>query len=266
MAQTESESISENLKWLYRKRAEQGYIKAGKGAYFGYNTDDGNFTPDENAVYVKKMYRLFADGVTAEDIARGLEGVKNNQGKPITGSQVRSILKNEVYKGDVHICKTISRNVITGEPDKEQYSKCVEGHHEAIVSGELWDLVQKRFKENSEKFSKDEARAREEDVLTMAQDGMSVSEIAEYLGISREKVRYTVSKLIKEGRLEGKPAEVKKKEMNERVEKVYEAVKAGHGKNPAKHLGMKYTEVRNALKKLEGEGRIRMEGKCWVAA
>ena len=29
---------------------------------------------------------------------------------------------------------------------------------------------------------------------------------------------------------------------------------------------MKYTEVRYALKKLEGEGRIRMEGKCWMAA
>ena len=61
VAQTESESLSENLKWLYKKRAEKGYIKANKGMYFGYNTDDGNFKPDENAVYVRKMFREFAD-------------------------------------------------------------------------------------------------------------------------------------------------------------------------------------------------------------
>ena len=95
---------------------------------------------------------------------------------------------------------------------------------------------------------------------------MSVSEIAEYLGIGKEKVKYSIGKLIKEGRLEGKTAEEKKKELDERVEKVYEAVKAGNGTNTAKHLGMKYTDVQYALKKLEEEGRIRKEGKCWVAA
>ena len=135
VAQTESESLSENLKWLYKKRAEKGYIRANKGMYFGYNTDDGNFTPDENAVYVRRMFRKFADGKTTEDIARGLEGVLNSRGKAITPAMIRNILKNEIYKGDVHICKSISRNVITGEPDKEQYSKYVKNHHEAIVTG-----------------------------------------------------------------------------------------------------------------------------------
>ena len=43
-------------------------------------------------------------------------------------------------------------------------------------------------------------------------------------------------------------------------------MKEGHGKNTAKHLGMKYTDVQYALKKLEQGGRIRMDGKCWVVA
>ena len=34
VAQTESESLSENLKWLYKKRAEKGYIRANKGALY----------------------------------------------------------------------------------------------------------------------------------------------------------------------------------------------------------------------------------------
>ena len=272
VAQTESESLSENLKWLYKKRAEKGYIRANKGMYFGYNTDDGNFTPDENAVYVRRMFREFADGKTAEDIARGLEGVLNSRGNPITGSQVRSILKNEIYKGDVHICKSISRNVITGEPDKEQYSKYVKNHHEAIVTEELWDLVEKRLKENAEKYSRKAAQGREEDVLAMIEEGMSQAEIVEYLGISIAQVKYTASKLRKEGRLEGKTAEEKSpgrqrsREVEERMEKVYAAVKDGHGNDVADYLGMKYTEAYYALKKLEQGGRIRLEETGWVAA
>jgi DNA invertase Pin-like site-specific DNA recombinase len=267
VAQTESESLSENLKWLYRKRAEKGYIRANKGMYFGYNTDDGNFTPDENAVYVRRIYKEFVEGKPIADIVRGLEGVKNSRGKAITPAMIRNILKNEVYKGDVHICKSISRNVITGEPDKEQYSKYVKSHHEAIVSEALWDLAQKRFKENSEKYSREEARAREEDVLAMIEDGLSRAEIAEYLGINIEKVKYTVQKLVKEGRLkEGPKGHQRSRQVEERMEKVYAAVKDGHGNDVADYLGMKYTEAHYALKKLEQGGRIRLEKKGWVAA
>ena len=176
-------------------------------------------------------------------------------------------MKNEVYKGDVHICKSISRNVITGEPDKEQYSKYVKGHHEAIVSEALWDLAQKRFKENSEKYSREEARAREEDVLAMIEDGLSRAEIAEYLGINIEKVKYTVSKLVKEGRLkEGLKGCQRSRQVEERMEKVYAAVKDGHGNDVADFLGMKYTEAHYALKKLEQGGRVKKEKGEWVAA
>lgn len=49
IAQSESESISENCKWTYRNKVAQGKVKPKKNIYFGYNTDDGEFTPDENA-------------------------------------------------------------------------------------------------------------------------------------------------------------------------------------------------------------------------
>lgn len=101
---------------------------------------------------------------------------------------------------------------------------------------------------------------------------MSQAEIVEYLGISISQVKYTASKLRKEGRLEGKTAEEKSpgrqrsREVEERMEKVYAAVKEGHGNDVADYLGMKYTEAHYALKKLEQGGRIRLEKKGWVAA
>ena len=56
IAQAESESISENLKWIYRRRAEQGIFMAQRGKYFGYNTDDGSFHLDENADHVRDIF------------------------------------------------------------------------------------------------------------------------------------------------------------------------------------------------------------------
>ena len=260
MAQTESESISENLKWLYRRRAEHGIFKAAKGAYFGYRTDDGDFTVDENAPVVRRIFEEFVAGKTVADIARGLEGVLNNQGKAITPAQIRSILKNEVYKGDLHICKSISRNVITGEPDKEQYENYIKGHHEAIVGEELWERARERFRENSAKYRGDDG-SRDEEILAMLEEGLERSEIAEYLGISKEKVRYSIKKLVGQGRLEGLPAGGKVKG---RMERVYKAVCEGHGFDLAQFLGMKYTEVQYVLKKLEKEGRIRKEHGEWL--
>ena len=266
VAQTESESLSENLKWLYRKRAENGIFKPAKNRYFGYNTDDGKFTPDENAVYVRQMYREFAEGKSAAKIVKELEGVvTNNYGNPISASQVKSILTNEIYKGDVHICKTISRNVITREPDKEQYGRYVKNHHPAIVGEHLWAQVQMRFKESAENH-KNDAPEREEDILVMVLEGMSVSEIAEYLGLSREKVRYSIKRLRQKGKLPETTTTGKKQEMVERCEKVYAAVRDGHGDGIAELLGMEKTKVNYALEKLEEEGRIHWECGYWEIA
>lgn len=178
VAQAESESISENLKWLYRKRAERGIFKAVRGCYFGFNTDDGNFTPDENAKYVRQMFQEYVSGKTTKEIAEGLEGVKNNKGKQVSASQVKSILANEVYKGDLHICKSVSRNVITGEPDAEQYGKYIEGHHEAIVGADLWAKAQKRLEAEArprKDKSKEIKKHTKEETMALIGSGVTIS-------------------------------------------------------------------------------------------
>ena len=54
--------------------------------------------------------------------------------------------------------------------------------------------------------------------------------------------------------------------MAERCEKVYAAVRDGHGDGIAELLGMEKTKVNYALEKLEEEGRIRREYRYWEIA
>ena len=68
-------------------------------------------------------------------------GVRSQSGKAWTTTAVRSILKNEVYVGDVIFRKTPSRNVITGEIDEDWKPKYVKNHHVGIVSRETWNAA-----------------------------------------------------------------------------------------------------------------------------
>jgi len=147
IAQSESESLSETMKWTYRKRAERGIFAAQPGVYFGFNTDDGGFTPDGNAAFVKAIFRRYRDGMTMQQISDWLnaEGVKTVRGNDFTREAVGSILKNEKYVGDLHFGKRKSRNIITGEKDTFQIDRTLRNHHTAIVDRETWEAVQKRL-------------------------------------------------------------------------------------------------------------------------
>ena len=147
VAQNESESISENIKLVYRNRAKKGAFKAHRNRYFGYSTDDGFFTPDGNAKYVPLIYRMFLDGFSPQEIADEMDrrGVLTNRGTDFTRYVISDILQNEIYVGDIHICKTPQRNVITKEPDPEQYSRYIRDHHEALVDRETWEKAQRKM-------------------------------------------------------------------------------------------------------------------------
>ena len=153
IAQSESESISENQKWVYKKLAEQGVFRANPGRYFGYNTDDRNFHPDKNAKYVRGVFKHYLRGETFTEIVDWLndQGAKTRRGNPFSGSNVKSILTNEVYVGDVQFGKHPSQNVITGELDEYQVKKYVRDHHEGLVDRATWDAVQKKILSSDKK-------------------------------------------------------------------------------------------------------------------
>ena len=99
--------------------------------------------------------------MTLTQIAEELNerGCRTIRGNEWTVERVKKILKNEVYVGDVIFNKTPSRNVITGEIDKDWESKYVQDHHKGIVDRETWDRAQEEFKDMPERLSK-EAKKR----------------------------------------------------------------------------------------------------------
>ena len=60
------------------------------------------------------------------------------------------ILKNEAYKGDKQLQKRPPKNFITKKPDPTIpfETNYLENDHEAIVSRDVWDAVQKKLEEN----------------------------------------------------------------------------------------------------------------------
>ena len=149
VAQDESRSISINTQWALQKKVERGEYNMGD-RLFGYKTMCGKLVPDENAEDVRFIYESFLNGVSIGEIARELEerGVKGTTGVPLSIFGVRYILKNEVYKGDRLLQKQPPRDFLSKKPDasKPYISNYLENDHEAIVSDEVWEAVQNKFR------------------------------------------------------------------------------------------------------------------------
>lgn len=150
IAQEESRSISENVTWGQRKRFADGKVSLPYKNFLGYRRgkDGKPQIVESEAKIVRKIYRLFLEGLTPTHIARTLteEGIPTPGGKVIwQNSTVESILTNEKYKGDALLQKKytvdfLSKKQKINEGEVPQYY--VEGSHEGIVTAEVFDLVQ----------------------------------------------------------------------------------------------------------------------------
>ena len=202
-AEMESRSISENLKWVYRNRAKQGKFIAQRGKYFGYNTDDGKFTPDANAEHVRWMYEQYIAGKSTKQIAEELtaRGIRTLKDTEFSKDSVRGILTNEVYVGDVRIYKTPSRDVITGFIDKAWEEHYVREHHEGIVERSLWEEAQKIATANKTKIQSGEEKRTLILKQIKADPGTSAARIAENIHMQEDAVKYHLRQLRKQGRV-----------------------------------------------------------------
>lgn len=150
LAQEESRTISENCKWGIQRRMEQGYVRANKKKFTGYDRDEnGNLViNEEQAKIVRRIFREYLGGRTVDYIAWGLEvdEIKNWEGKVnLLPGTIDKILMNEKYKGDALLQKTYTVDYLSKKRSRydgqvKQYY--VEGSHEAIVDEETWECVQ----------------------------------------------------------------------------------------------------------------------------
>ena len=150
LAQEESRSISENVTWGHRKRFADGKASIAFSTFLGYDKGpNGEFVVnEEQAEIVREIYSMFLKGMTNSRIASTLtkRGIPTPGGeKNWAGSTVASILQNEKYIGDALLQKFftvdyLTRKVKRNEGEIPQYY--VKNNHEAIISRDVFDLVQ----------------------------------------------------------------------------------------------------------------------------
>ena len=150
MAQSESESISGNIRRGRQMHANVGTLKVPCHRLYGYKKDENEkfcIIP-EQAEVVREIYQRYKDGASLRNLKDWLEG---NHIKTVLGTEewsvsvIKGILTNEKYCGDVLLQKTfctdvISKKIVKNIGQMTQYY--MPDHHEGIVSKEQYQAVQ----------------------------------------------------------------------------------------------------------------------------
>ncbi|HGC9940827.1 TPA: recombinase family protein [Streptococcus agalactiae] len=167
MAQEESQSISQNIRWRVKKRFEEGkpYIPQD---IFGYrwNGDEYVIEPHEASI-VRQVFEWYMEGLSAPKIAKRLDdrGERTRLGNRFTKRVIYNMFDQEAYCGRLILQKTFrdqfgSRSILN---DGQMAKYIVENAHEAIVTPEYFQLV------NQEKKRRARRRVSKHDALEKLQ-------------------------------------------------------------------------------------------------
>ncbi len=163
VAQNESLTLSENVKWGIHRKYERGLVQSIPcGKFLGYDKDKyGNLEiNEEQAAIVRRIYKEFLDGYGTYQIAKRLTEEKIPMvygGKEWCASHIRKVLTNEKMKGATLCQKTYIKDYLTKKRAKNigvlpQYY--YENTHPAIIEKEIWECVQLEF-ERQKKYCMD---------------------------------------------------------------------------------------------------------------
>lgn len=160
IAQEESRSISDNLRWAYQKKFQKGKVSLTTSRFLGYDLGDtGALVVNESeAEVVRRIFQEYIAGNGMRNIAAGLEA---DNIKTVTGlarwpeNTIRNILSNEKYCGDAILQKTYITDYLTHRKKKNRGELPmfrVSGNHQPIVSKDEFDLVQRFLAERAAEF------------------------------------------------------------------------------------------------------------------
>ena len=156
-AQAESESISKNITWGIEKSFRDGKIRYRLEQTMGYRlgADGKPEIVEEEAVHVREIFQMFADGYSMGQIADRMteKGVVRRCGSANwSRKNVEMILKNEKYIGRVILQKTFTGDCLTHKRIKNtgQKPQYVYDHaHPAIIDEETFEKVCQEFRRRS---------------------------------------------------------------------------------------------------------------------
>ena len=146
-AQSESESISSNMRWSCQKRMETGTFISGSTP-LGYSLDEKTLHPDADAELVRLIFHKFLSGESSIKIAQDLNSIEIPSPKRNAhwhASTIRYILSNEKYMGDTLLGKNYHTDTFPYERRKnkgENTQYYVLGTQEQIISPEDFQRVQ----------------------------------------------------------------------------------------------------------------------------
>lgn len=147
-AQQESESISGNMRWSYKKRMESGDFNCCAPAY-GFDLVGGNLVINETeAAVVRRIFSMYLQGYGKQAIANKLneESVPRRHGiKTWYAFGIDYMLNNERYMGDALLQKKYTTDTLPFKKVKnrgERPKYYVENANLPIVSKETYAAVQ----------------------------------------------------------------------------------------------------------------------------
>lgn len=148
VAQQESVSISQNMRWSYKKRMESGEFNCCAPAY-GFDLINGKLVINETeAAVIRQIFDLYLQGYGTLAIAKILneDGIPRKHGyEKWLPSSINYVLNNERYMGDALLQKSYTTETLPFRKMKNdgrlpQYY--VENSNPAIVSRETFQAAQ----------------------------------------------------------------------------------------------------------------------------
>ncbi len=145
IAEEESNSISQHLLESHREHILEGRpIANAPYGYFNTKEKKWQINADE-ATRIRRAFYLAGEGKTYREILNALDELEGD--KVWNQVKLRNILTNIVYKGDFYSNKSVTLvpgKSVANNGIKERFY--IKGHHDAIITEELFDKVQENIK------------------------------------------------------------------------------------------------------------------------
>lgn len=220
-AEEESRSASENVKWRFRKKFEQGELLINTKRFLGYDKDEyGDLVINrKEAKIVGYIFEAYLSGKGTHKIAKDLN---KNKIPTVTGTKwydttVLAILKNEKYKGDAWLQKTYTPNHLTKKKKRntgEVDYYYIEDNHSAIISSEMWEAAQIKLKENRRNKEHSQVKNKYSGLLVCSKCGYNLRKRVWNSGKPSQKTVWQCSNYIKNGKDACSGTSVSEEELN----------------------------------------------------
>lgn len=162
LAQEESQSISDNIRWGNQKRFQAGLPKVNLDRMIGYDLGENNewIINEKQAEPVRYLFKRYACGAGATAIIREMNehGWTTLSGSAWNHSSFNNVLRNEKFVGDLEMQKYVTSNFLTHKTvaNRGQLPKYyIRDHHTPIIDRATWLICQDELSRDKPLASRD---------------------------------------------------------------------------------------------------------------